>query len=458
VEPSAEQRAEQRLEETVADLLATLLTDFPSDELLVGLVPELPYLLPPAKAAELLEYALDHNPNDPILCRLMAELDFYRGEYAQALRYFERASERSQDRWEVENRIAETLIALGRYQEIVDRLAEKAPQSTRPGETNYLLGQAFTQLGNYTKARQHYEKAVALNPQNSEWAYALGKLYMRLNEPAKAKPYLELFQARQAARNADALAAAKRRTQPEIHRATTPVAWERGEIAGILSNVCARGNALYRASGRIENAEQVLTQGRNALEAAIELAPEQPDAYRELARLYLRTAESAAGETRAAKAGNAGTPVNAAGLAKRAVDLEPSAENYLVLGRAYQADAEDRKAISALRRAAELEPKWLAPKLDLAWILATHSDVALRQPDEAVRLAEQAAAIAKYRNPRVLNTLAAAYASAGQLARAQRVAQNALTMARANHNEALAADISRRLEDYANEQSERESN
>jgi len=455
VEPSAETRAAKRLEESVAHLLATLLTEFPTDDLLIGLVPELPYLLPPARAAALLEYAVDHNPNDPTLCRLMAELDFQRGEYEQALGYFERAKGRSQDTWEIDNRIAETLLALGRHQEVVDRLEANASKSTRPGETSYLLGQARTQLGDYTKARQHYENALRVNPQNAEWAYALGKLYLRLREPERARPYLELFASRQAARNAEALAAAKRRTQPEIHYASVPIAWERGEIAGILSNLCARGSALYRASGRDELAEQVLAQGREALEAAIEMAPEQPDAYRELARLYLRTAGRAAGETRATQAGNAGTPVRAAQLARRAVELEPSGENYLLLGRAYQAAADDRNAISALRRAAELEPKWLAPKNDLAWILATHTDDALRQPDEAVRLAEQAAALAQYRNPRVLNTLAAAYASAGQLAQARRVARNALSMARAAHNEALAADISRRLEEYAKLEPER---
>jgi len=458
VESSADERAEQRLEATVANLLTTLLTEFPNDELLVGLVPELPYLIPSDRAATLLEYAVDHNPSDTTLCRLMAELEFQRGEYEQALRYFERANERSPDTWEIDNRIAETLLALGRDQEVVDRLGANSVRSTRPGETNYLLGQAFTQLGNYTKARHHYEKALTVNPQNPEWAYALGKLYLKLHEPENARPYLELFASKQAARNAQALAAAKRRTQPEIHYASAPIAWERGEVAGMLSSLCARGSALYRASGRVELAEQALTQGREAFEAAIEIAPEQPDAYRELARLYLRATELAAGEARAKQINDTKASANAARLAKRAIELEPSGENYLLLARAYQAASDDRQAIPALRRAAELEPKWLAPKNDLAWILATHTDDALRKPEEAVRLAEQAAALARYRNPRVLNTLAAAYASAGQFDRARKVARNALTIARATHNDALAADISKRLKDYANEQPEWESN
>ena len=132
-------------------------------------------------------------------------------------------------------------------------------------------------------------------------------------------------------------------------------------------------------------------------------------------------------------------------------------KRLVALGNAYRANAEDRRAISALRQTAELKPKWIAPKNDLAWILATHADAAIRQPAEAVRLAEQVAALVKYRNPYVLKTLAAAYASAGQFVRAAKVAEDALVMARANNNEALAADIGRQLELYTEEKVYRES-
>jgi tetratricopeptide (TPR) repeat protein len=441
-EPSTEEQAVEPLKETVAVLLETLLTDFPDDALLVDLVPELPYLHHPTKAAALLEHALEHNPKNPMLCRLMAEMEFQKGEYETAITYFRKVSELSQQTWEIRNRIAESLMRLGRYQEAVDSLEEKAADSASPGQTDYLLGQAFNQLGDYTKARQYYEKALKENPQDSELAYALGKVYMKLNEPEKAEPYLEAFRKKQLARKSGMLEVAKRRAQPEIHYAAIPVPWERGELANILSTLCVRGATLYRASGRTERAEQVLQEGRSAFEKAIDLAPEQPDLYREFARLYRLTGRR---------------PSKAAQLAEQAVALEPSAQNYLSLGRAYQANAEDRKAISALRRAAELEPGWVAPKNELAWILATHADPAIRRPGEAVRLAERAATLAKRRNPSVLNTLAAAYASTGQFARAARVAENALVMARAIHDEALAADIGKRLERYQEEQSYRES-
>jgi tetratricopeptide (TPR) repeat protein len=432
----AEQQAVDHLTEAAAGLLEVLLREFPTDRVLVNLVPELPYLYHPTKAAALLEYALEHNPSSSMLCRLMASLAFETGDYEKAITYFRKASELSRESWEIRNRIAESLIALGRYQEVVDKLEEKVEDPASPGQSYYLLGQAFTQLGNYTKAKECYEKALKINPQKSHFAYALGKVYMRLNEPEKAKPYLEAFRKKQAALKTGALETAKKRKEPIVHYGTVSVPWERGEIAGILSIMCARGSKLYSANRRTERAEQVLKKGQGALQKAIELAPEQPDPYRELARLYLLPGES---------------PSKAARLTEQAVALEPSAKNYLALGHAYHANNEYRKAISALKRTVDLESEWPIPMNDLAWILATHADAAVRQPVEAVRIAEQAATLVKYRNPYVLKTLAAAYASAGQFRRAARVAERTLKMARATNDEALVADIGKQLELYKKE-------
>ena len=44
-------------------------------------------------------------------------------------------------------------------------------------------------------------------------------------------------------------------------------------------------------------------------------------------------------------------------LAETAVRLEPTAMNYLVLGRAHQLNGDHSAALSAIERAAELEPE-----------------------------------------------------------------------------------------------------
>ncbi len=435
--PSGERQAVDQLKQTVADLLVVLLTDFPTDALLVGLVPELPYLHPPATADALLERAVAHNPDDAMLNRLVAEMAFGKGDYAKAISHFEKTSELSRETWEIRNRIAESQLALGRYQQVVDALEARIEHPAFPGRSHYLLGQAHSQLANHVRAVECFEAALRANPRDVRVAYALGNAYLRLKRPEEARPYLDAVRERQAARDRGALEAAAARVQPELRRAAVPVPWKLGELANALSALCAHGVKLYRASRRADRAEQLLADGQAAFRNAIELAPEQPGAHREFARLYLLTG---------------GGPSEAIELAERAVALGPSAQNHLVLGHAYRAGGEDRKAIAALRKAAELEPAWLAPKNDLAWILATHEDAEIRQPAEAVRLAERAAALTGYRNPNVLHTLAAAYASSGQFASAAKLARDALALARAAHDDALAAEIGEQLRRYENDE------
>ena len=67
---------------------------------------------------------------------------------------------------------------------------------------------------------------------------------------------------------------------------------------------------------------------------------------------------------------------------------------------------------------------------ELAWLLATAPDAALRNGPEAVPLAEHGSAVTGRRNPMLLATLAAAYAEAGRFPEAISAAQEALSLAR----------------------------
>jgi spermidine synthase len=84
---------------------------------------------------------------------------------------------------------------------------------------------------------------------------------------------------------------------------------------------------------------------------------------------------------------------------------------------------------------------------EVAWILAT-GDARVRDPAAAVRLAERAAELTQRRQPLVLDTLAAAYAAAGNYDRATGAAQEAVALAASAGAGSLAADIGRRLELY----------
>ena len=85
----------------------------------------------------------------------------------------------------------------------------------------------------------------------------------------------------------------------------------------------------------------------------------------------------------------------------------------------------------------------LAPKdphsgSNLAWVLATSSDVSIRDGAKAVKLAEQAVSLSGGGNPLFLRTLAAAYAETGRFSEAIAVIQQAVTIARMQGKTGLA--------------------
>ncbi|PYQ81202.1 MAG: hypothetical protein DMG01_04680 [Acidobacteria bacterium] len=88
-----------------------------------------------------------------------------------------------------------------------------------------------------------------------------------------------------------------------------------------------------------------------------------------------------------------------------------------------------RDAMAEYRSALATRPDLIEPLTSLAWILATSPDAAIRRPAEAVQLAERAAALTNRADLRALDTLAAAYAAAGDFRRAVEIAESALQIA-----------------------------
>jgi tetratricopeptide (TPR) repeat protein len=84
----------------------------------------------------------------------------------------------------------------------------------------------------------------------------------------------------------------------------------------------------------------------------------------------------------------------------------------------------------------------------MAWILATHPDAVIRNESKAIRFAERAVALTGHRDAKALDTLAAAYASAGRFDRAAATAQEALSRASGAPGGRQAVLIRRRLELY----------
>jgi Flp pilus assembly protein TadD len=102
------------------------------------------------------------------------------------------------------------------------------------------------------------------------------------------------------------------------------------------------------------------------------------------------------------------------------------------------------QAIAAYREALRHDPRSFEANNNLAWVLATVEDAALRDPAEAVRLAESI----RPPNADSLDTLAAAYAAMGRYEDAQRTQERALDELRTNGDPRLEDDYRARLAAY----------
>lgn len=87
------------------------------------------------------------------------------------------------------------------------------------------------------------------------------------------------------------------------------------------------------------------------------------------------------------------------------------------------------RAVADLSTAIRMKPQDYQPVNDLAWLLATVSDRATRNPAQAVKLATAACQMTGYQDWNTLDTLAAAHAAAGDFKQAQQWAQTAVQKA-----------------------------
>jgi tetratricopeptide (TPR) repeat protein len=135
---------------------------------------------------------------------------------------------------------------------------------------------------------------------------------------------------------------------------------------------------------------------------------------------------------------------------QQAVALDPGqAHAHAALAEIEQKHGRVREAVSHYREALRAAPDQLAAANNLAYLLATADDAAVRDPTEAIRVAEVALRMSTAaEEPAVLDTLALAQAASGDLARAIETATRAAAGARARGDAALAAEIERNLADY----------
>ncbi len=207
----------------------------------------------------------------------------------------------------------------------------------------------------------------------------------------------------------------------------------RGESRRLMDEALAIGPDY---EGRLKTAALLRDAGAGSdaigiLREAIATDPEIPHAYYELGDLYLST----------------GAPGEAIPLLRQSIERSGgSAGLHASLGAALLGVGRPEEAVRAFRDALRQDPDHAEALGWLAGVLAAHPERRLRNPDEAVRLAQRLAAGFSLAEPRSLDLLGAAFAATGDFRRAIAAAEEALR--RAGPDPDFAARIANRLALY----------
>ncbi|HVM47716.1 MAG TPA: tetratricopeptide repeat protein [Candidatus Acidoferrum sp.] len=164
------------------------------------------------------------------------------------------------------------------------------------------------------------------------------------------------------------------------------------------------------------------------------------------AALKLKPSDAAIRRSYASALADEGKKEAAIGELREALRLRPDAETRIQLAGLLQQAGQGRAAASEYRQALRRQPGSVEALSNLAWLLATSSDASLRSGPEAVRLAEEACRRTDFKEAQPVGVLAAAYAEAGQFAKAVETQQQAVELATASGDAQFAA-LNRRLLD-----------
>lgn len=323
---------------------------------------------------------------------ILARMAHERGDPEEAARLGRQALQHGNPGPELLNQLARALLDLGESAEALRHLQQAARLPRAPAETHYLLGQAQLQAGNPRDAKAGFQTALDLMPDHTQAAFGLMTACLRLGDEPAAAIHRERFRELEARdrkaladRTADSEAltglplvrrtvaqtlhaAAQLHQSHRQHQRATPLLLratlldpetpahrialethflrlqspEEGlraftELAKAHPNLPAFPIHLGRLHTRLRRFDEA----EQAFRTAQRLAPGWPEGYRALAELLLRTARH---------------PSEALAMARKTVELAPTAPHYHLLGAILAEQDHQPAAIDALRKAASLDP------------------------------------------------------------------------------------------------------
>ena len=410
------------------------------------------------KAVSHLEKAIEINPNDAELHFILGSVFARQGLTEKAISHFEAGLRIRPNDVRERCNLGAMFAKQGQTEKAISHFENALKIDPDCAEAHSNLGVLFTRQGQIEKAVSHLEKAVEINPDYAEAHYNLGAVLARQGQTEKAISHFEKTlridpDYAEAHANLGVLFARQGQTERAVSHLEKAV-----EINPDYAE------AHYNLGAVLASQEQ-FDKAISHLEKAIEINPDYAEAHNSLGGIF----------------GRQGQFDKAISHLEKAIGINPDyAEAHYNLGMAFEGIGEldaalehYEKAVADSKRAANIHnrmgsilirqgqsgkalrhfeevlranPDFVEVQNNLAWILATCPDAALRDGKRAIELACSADRLSGGNQTPILDTLAAAYAEAGQYPEAVTTARRALDLAAGQ--ESLTKGLRARLRLY----------
>ena len=342
-----------------------------------------------AEAGKWFEKCLQLEPTNADAYHGLGWIALRKGDHEEAATLLRRALEFDPALSDASVQLAQAWVYLGKPNEATKVLESAVGVSGPTCELLYWLGDAHERLNRYEEAKEDYLATIRLDPSLPDAYYRLGGVCKKLGQGEESRVYLEQFRGLRDRDTGRRMARAQtlgdvvflRYALADVYTAAGQAYAVRGDerlaeehwlkAAGMAAeDTVSRMELarLYERSGRMEKALDILTEvaeiepesatyqmsigvvnarlnrfaeAASAFRRACEFAPRHPDGYHALARLYLLS--------------NREIP-EAVKLAETAVELAPTAVNYVLLSAACRKNGDLPGALAAIEQAIDLEP------------------------------------------------------------------------------------------------------
>jgi len=366
------------------------------------------------------------NPGAFLAYNNLGYLYLQRGQVQAAIPYFYKTLQLNPEYIEARNNLGDALVRSGLLDEGMEEFKQAVEIEPNSAVSHYNFGNALMQSGRLDEAIRQFKKVLEIEPSHARACNNLGVALMRggrLEEAtAEYRQALELDPAyAEAHYNLGCIFDSQDKLDEAIAQYQLAVACN--------SNYAEAHYNLGRVLGLQGRLDDAIGHYRKA----VEIKPDYADAEGNLAN-----ALAMQGKLDEAVQGY-----------ERTLALVPnSPQAHYRLGQALQAQKNFAAAMREYQTTLDLDSKHIPAHLSLAWMLATCPEASLRNGTRAAELARQAEQLAGSDSPQLLDTLAAAYAEAGQFGNAVETAKRALNLPATQNNQSLAETIQNQLRCY----------